>query len=142
DGNNVFGGGVLGLDNIGLFDRSQPLPGGFELEQPDGTSWMGLYALNMLNIALILATHHPAYEDIASKFFEHFGYIASAINGGDAESEHSGLWDDGDGFYYDVVHVDGREQLLPVRSMVGLSPLYATEVLGPRLLSRFPGFSK
>jgi hypothetical protein len=141
DGNNVFGGGFLGLDNIGLFDRSQPLPGGFELEQCDGTSWMGLYALNMLNIALILATNDPAYEDIASKFFEHFGYIASAINGG--ETEHAfGLWDEDEGFYYDVMHVGDRHELLHVRSMVGLSPLYGTEVLGPRLLSRFPGFSK
>jgi hypothetical protein len=142
DGNYVFGGGFLGLDNIGLFDRSQPLPGDIELEQADGTSWMGFYALNMLVISLLLAAHDEAYEDIASKFFEHFGYIASAINGGEAGSDHHGLWDESDGFYYDVVHMEGEEHLLPVRSMVGLSPLYATEVLGPRLLSRFPGFSK
>jgi hypothetical protein len=141
DGNNVFGGGFLGLDNIGLFDRSQPLPGGIQLEQADGTSWMGFYALNMLNTALILATNDAAYEGIASKFFEHFGYIASAINGDD-DVHGYGLWDEEDGFYYDVVQVEGEHRRLPVRSMVGLSPLYATEVLGPVLLSRFPGFSK
>ena len=142
DGNNVFGGGFLGLDNIGLFDRSQPLPGGADLEQADGTSWMGLYCLNMLNIALILATNDDSYEDIASKFFEHFCYIASAINGGHREHGH-GLWSEDDGFYYDIVHVaGGAERPVPVRSMVGLAPLYATEVLGPKLLGRFPGFSK
>src|SRR5439155_3784636 len=124
------GGGFLGLDNIGLFDRSKPLPSGLELEQADGTSWMGLYALNMLNIALILASFDDSYEDIASKYFEHIGYIASAINGESASHGH-GLWSEEDGFYYDVLHVEGGgERLLPVRSMLGLSPMYATEVIG------------
>ena len=141
DGNNVFEGGFLGLDNIGLFDRSQALPNGMVLEQSDGTSWMGLYALNMLNISLILASDDPAYEDIASKFYEHFVRIAAAMNAS-GERGH-GLWNEEDGFYYDVLSSsDGSHEPMRVRSVVGLSPLYATEVIGPKLLAKFPGFDK
>ena len=139
EGNNVFQGGFLGLDNIGVFDRSVQLPTGGHIEQSDGTSWMGMYCLNMLAIAIELAKHNPAYEDIASKFFEHFLYIADAMNhiGG----EEMGLWDEEDGFYYDVLHLpDGRHISLKVRSMVGLIPLFAVETLEPDVLKRFSGF--
>jgi hypothetical protein len=123
-GDNIFEGGFLGLDNIGVFDRSRPLPGGSILEQSDGTSWMAMYALNMLRIALELALHQPVYEDIASKFFEHFLYIADAMNhlGGD------GLWDEVDGFYYDRIRFPaGGAVPLRVRSLVGLIPIFAVE---------------
>ena len=114
EGNNIFEGGFLGLDNIGVFDRSAPLPTGGYIEQSDGTSWMAMYCLNMLKIALELATKvDPIYEDIASKFFEHFLYIASAMNGLGA----SGLWDETDGFFYDRLRLpDGR------RSACGSAP--------------------
>jgi hypothetical protein len=138
-GMNVFEGGFLGLDNIGVFDRSKPLPTGGHIEQSDGTSWMGMYCLNMLAIALELARDDPAYEDVASKFFEHFVYIAKAMNehGEDATS----LWDDEDGFYYDTLHLpDGSQRFLKVRSMVGLIPLFATTTLEPEMLSSLPGF--
>jgi hypothetical protein len=138
-GNNIFEGGFLGLDNIGVFDRSRPLPTGGYIEQSDGTSWMAMYSLNMLKIAMELAAVEPAYEDIASKFFEHFLYIASAINkiGGD------GLWDEQDQFYYDVLRLpNGENHPLRIRSMVGLIPLFAVEVLEVEKVQKLPGFKK
>jgi glycogen debranching enzyme len=139
EGRNVFQGGFLGLDNIGVFDRSAALPTGGHLEQSDGTAWMGMYCLNMLAIALELARENPAYEDVASKFFEHFVYIAHAMH--HLGDEGINLWDDEDGFYYDVLHVDGAPlRRLKVRSMVGLIPLYAVETLDPELMARLPGF--
>jgi hypothetical protein len=141
DGMNIFQGGFLGLDNIGVFDRSQPLPTGGHLEQSDGTSWMGMYCLNMLAIALELAKEDPAYEDVASKFFEHFVNIAHAMN--DMGSEGRSLWDEADGFYYDVLHLpSGEEQFIKIRSMVGLSPLFAVETLEPEIVDRLPGFKR
>ncbi|MEH2321854.1 MGH1-like glycoside hydrolase domain-containing protein [Nostoc sp.] len=141
EGKNVFQGGFLGLDNIGVFDRSKELPTGGYLNQADGTSWMGMYCLNMLAIALELAKEDDTYEDIASKFFEHFLYIADAIDGiGDTEIA---LWDDEDGFYYDALSLpDGRQFPLKVRSMVGLIPLFAVTVLEPEILNQFPGFKR
>lgn len=137
--NNVFQGGFLGLDNIGIFDRSSELPTGGYLDQSDGTSWMGMYCLNMLAIALELAKDHPPYEDIASKFFEHFLYIADAMNNiGDTDVH---LWDDTDNFYYDVLHFPQNERVhLKVRSMVGLVPIFGVEVLEQTTLDAFPGF--
>jgi len=138
-GNNIFEGGFLGLDNVGVFDRSKPLPTGGYLEQSDGTSWMAMYSLNMLKIAMELATVEPSYEDIASKFFEHFLHIASAINkiGGD------GLWDEQDQFYYDVLRMpNGENHPLRVRSMVGLIPLFAIEILELEKVDKLPGFKK
>jgi hypothetical protein len=141
DGANIFQGGFLGLDNIGVFDRSAPLPTGGHLEQSDGTSWMGMYCLNMLAIALELAKDDPAYEDVASKFFEHFVYIAHAMN--DFGSEGVSLWDEEDGFYYDVLHLpNGEEHFLKIRSMVGLIPLFAVETLEPEIIDRLPGFKR
>jgi hypothetical protein len=141
DGKNVFQGGFLGLDNIGVFDRSQELPTGGYINQADGTSWMGMYCLNMLAIALELAKEDNAYEDIASKFFEHFLYIADAIDGmGDA---NIALWDEEDGFYYDVLRLpDGNHFPLKVRSMVGLIPLFAVGVLELETLEGFPSFQR
>jgi hypothetical protein len=140
EGNNVFQGGFLGLDNIGVFDRSAPLPTGGHIEQSDGTSWMGMYCLNMLAIALELAKQDAAYEDVASKFFEHFVYIAHATRelGDDAIN----LWDADDGFYYDVLHSDGAAYPMKVRSMVGLVPLFAVETLEPEIVDRLPGFKR
>ena len=127
-GRNVFQGGFLGLDNIGVFDRSAPLPGGGHIEQSDATSWMGMYCLNMLTIALELAREDKAYEDVASKFFEHFVYICRAMH--DIGGAGIELWDATDGFYYDVLHLsDGRHFPMKVRSMVGLIPLFAVETL-------------
>ena len=141
DGANIFQGGFLGLDNIGVFDRSAPLPTGGQLEQSDGTSWMGMYCLNMLAIALELAKEDPAYEDVASKFFEHFVYIARAMN--DIGSGGRSLWDDEDGFYYDVLKLpNGEEHSLKIRSMVGLIPLFAVETLEPEIVDRLPGFKR
>ncbi len=140
-GKNVFQGGFLGLDNIGVFNRSEPLPGGEYIEQADSTGWMAMYCLNLMAMALELAREEPAYEDVASKFWEHFLYIAYAMNhiGGDGEA----LWDPADGFYYDRVHMpDGNHQALKVRSMVGLIPLFAVETLEPRVLHGMPGFRK
>ena len=141
EGRNVFQGGFLGLDNIGVFDRSAPLPTGGHIEQSDGTSWMGMYCLNMLAIALELARENTAYEDVASKFFEHFVYICEAMNNlGNAKIE---LWDAKDGFYYDVLHYDnGQNTPLKVRSMVGLIPLFAVETLDPELVDSLPGFKR
>jgi hypothetical protein len=135
---NVFSGGFLGLDNIAVFDRSRPLPGGHALEQADATAWMAFFCSTMLSIALELARIEPAYEDVASKFFEHFVAIADAMNtlGG------HGLWDDADGFYYDQLRADGSQIPLKVRSLVGLIPLIAVEVLEQPLISRLPGFQK
>jgi hypothetical protein len=139
NGNNVFAGGFLGLDNIGIFDRSSPLPTGGNLEQSDGTSWMAMYSLNMLGMALELAQENPVYEDIASKFFEHFLSIAEAMH----RMGDDGLWDEQDGFYYDVIELPNGERFpLRVRSMVGLIPLFAVETLEPHVLARFPGFAK
>jgi len=141
EGRNVFQGGFLGLDNIGVFDRSAALPTGGHLEQSDGTSWMGMYCLNMLAIAMELARDNPAYEDTASKFWEHFLYIAHAM--GTRGEEGGDLWDDEDGFFYDVLHrPDGAKFPLKVRSMVGLIPLFAVETLEPELLDKLPGFAR
>jgi hypothetical protein len=140
DGNNVFQGGFLGLDNIGVFDRSAPLPTGGHIEQADGTAWMGMYCLNMLAMSLELARTRPAYEDMATKFFEHFIYIANAIN---RKCGQGGLWNEADGFYYDMIHLpDGTFVPLPIRSFVGLIPLYAVETLDPDLLDRLPRFKR
>ena len=140
EGKNVFQGGFLGLDNIGVFDRSAPLPTGGHLEQSDGTSWMAMYSLNMLAIALELARENPAYEDVASKFFEHFVYIAHAMH--DLGGEGINLWDEADGFFYDVLHVDGDARRLKVRSMVGLIPLFAVQALEPEIVDKLPGFKR
>jgi hypothetical protein len=141
EGMNIFQGGFLGLDNIGVFDRSAPLPTGGYIEQSDGTSWMAMYTLNLLAIALELARENPAYEDVASKFWEHFIYIAHAMN--HLGCGEMGLWDEADGFYYDVLHFpDGRHEPMKVRSMVGLIPLFAVETLDPELLEKLPGFKR
>jgi hypothetical protein len=138
-GRNIFQGGFLGLDNIGLFDRSKPLPGGGYIDQADGTSWMAMYSLNLMRIALELARHNKVYEDIATKFFEHFLSIAAAIND---EEEGMGLWDNEDEFYYDKLRTPrGREIPLKVRSMVGLIPLFAVETLEPELMQELPEFA-
>jgi hypothetical protein len=141
EGRNVFQGGFLGLDNIGVFDRSAQLPTGGHIDQADGTSWMAMYALNLMRIALELAQHNPVYEDIATKFFEHFLHIAEAMNNlGEAGI---GLWDEHDQFFYDVLHLpDGSMTPLKVRSMVGLIPLFAVETLEPDLLDRVPEFKR
>jgi hypothetical protein len=139
EGMNVFQGGFLGLDNIGVFDRSRPLPTGGHLEQSDGTSWMAMYTLNLLAIAIELAHNDRAYEDVASKFWEHFLYIAHAMN--NRGNDGIELWDQEDGFYYDVLHLpDGTRFPLKVRSMVGLIPLFAVETLEPETLRRLAGF--
>jgi hypothetical protein len=141
DGMNIFQGGFLGLDNIGVFDRSAPLPTGGHIAQSDGTSWMAMYALNLLAIAMELAKEDSAYEDVASKFWEHFLYIAHAMNNrGDDEIK---LWDEQDGFFYDVLHLpEGKPFPMKVRSMVGLIPLFAVETLEPELLDRLPDFKR
>ncbi len=138
EGRHLFSGGFLGLDNIGVFDRSRPLPTGGHLEQADGTAWMAFYCSTMLAMALELASEDPAYEDVASKFFEHFIAIVDAMNslGG------TGLWDEADGFYYDQLHVDRRQIPLKIRSMVGLIPLYAVQVLEADVIGKLPGFYK
>ncbi len=137
-GKHLFAGGFLGLDNIGLFDRSQPLPGGARLEQADGTAWMAFFCVTMLAIALELAKEDPAYEDVASKFFEHFVAIADAMNtlGG------TGLWDEQDGFYYDQLQAHGKIVRLRIRSLVGIIPLLAVEILEDEAIGRLPGFRK
>ena len=142
DGKNVFEGGFLGLDNIGLFNRSEPLPTGGVLEQADSTGWMAFYCLSMLNIALELAKHRRIYEDIASKFFEHFILISDAMTYRAGPDEKS-LWNEEDGFYYDAISWGGPwSQQLPVRSLVGLIPLYAVLTLEPELINKFPSFKK
>jgi len=141
DGSNIFEGGFLGLDNIGVFDRSAPLPTGGYIEQSDGTSWMAMFTLNLLAIAMELASEDPVYEDVASKFWEHFIHIAHAMN----HLGHDGieLWNEEDGFFYDVLHLpDGGHFPLKVRSMVGLIPLFAIETLEVETLNRLPDFKK
>jgi len=141
EGHNVFQGGFLGMDNIGVFDRSAPLPTGGHIEQSDGTAWMGMFCLNMLAIALELACKNPAYEDVASKFFEHFVYIAHAINRMSMGGEEIQLWDEEDGFFYDVLHrPDGTLERMRVRSMVGLIPLFAVETIEPEIESYLAKF--
>jgi hypothetical protein len=139
EGNNIFEGGFLGLDNIGIFDRSKPLPEGGLLEQSDATSWMAMYCLNMLKIALELAHRvDRIYEDIASKFFEHFLYIAHAMS-----ADGMGLWDEDDHFFYDRLRFPGGQAMrLRVRSMVGLIPLFAVDTIEPAMLEYLPGFRK
>jgi hypothetical protein len=146
-GRNIFQGGFLGLDNIGVFDRSKPLPTGGFINQADGTAWMAMYCLNLMRIALELALHNPVYQDIATKFFEHFLGIAEAMTniGGSGEPGASatgvGLWDEQDEFYYDELNLpNGKMVKLKVRSMVGLIPLFAVETLEPEMLARLPGF--
>jgi hypothetical protein len=141
EGKNVFQGGFLGLDNIGVFDRSSKLPTGGHIEQSDATSWMGMYCLNMMVMALELAKHNPAYEDVASKFFEHFVYISRAMN--NLAGQGIELWDRRDGFYYDVLHLpDGRHFPMRVRSMVGLIPLFAVETIESEIVDLLPGFKR
>ncbi|MGH9900403.1 MAG: MGH1-like glycoside hydrolase domain-containing protein [Pyrinomonadaceae bacterium] len=141
EGMNIFQGGFLGLDNIGVFDRSAPLPTGGHIAQSDGTSWMAMYTLNLLAIALELASEDATYEDVASKFWEHFIYIADAMN--NIGQDGVELWNEEDGFYYDVLHLPGQSSFpLKVRSMVGLIPLFAVETLEPEILDRLPGFRK
>ncbi|MGH9547685.1 MAG: MGH1-like glycoside hydrolase domain-containing protein [Terriglobales bacterium] len=140
-GMNIFQGGFLGLDNIGVFDRSAPLPTGGYIEQSDGTSWMAMYTLNLLAMALELAREDPAYEDVASKFWEHFIYIARAMS--HRGQEGMGLWNEEDGFFYDVLQLpDGAKFPMKIRSMVGLIPLFAVETLEPDVLNRHPGFKR
>ena len=141
DGMNIFQGGFLGLDNIGVFNRNAPLPNGGHIAQSDGTSWMAMYALNLLAIAMELAKEDPSYEDVASKFWEHFLYIARAMNNrGDDEIR---LWDDQDGFFYDVLHLRENQPFpVKIRSMVGLIPLFAVETVEPELLDRLPDFKR
>ena len=138
-GRNIFGGGFLGLDNIAIFDRSRPLPTGGSIDQSDGTAWMAMFTLNLLRIALELALEDAAYEDMATKFFEHFLFIAEAMTmaGG------IGLWDEADEFYYDVLHLPDDEVIpMRVRSVVGLIPLFAVEVIGSRAFQALPEFSE
>ena len=137
-GHNLFSGGFLGLDNIGVFDRSKIAHKGNSLEQADGTGWMAFYCLTMLTISLELATHNPVYEDMASKFFEHFIYIADAIN----EFGGNGLWDEKDGFYYDLFKQNGTQTFIRTRSLVGLLPLIAVEILEEEHLKKLKGFTK
>jgi hypothetical protein len=140
-GLNVFQGGFLGLDNIGVFDRSQPLPMGGHINQADGTSWMAMYCLNLMRIALELALHNRVYEDVATKFFEHFLYIAKAMT--NIAESGLGLWDVEDEFYYDVLNLpDGQVVTLRLRSMVGLIPLFAVETIEPEMLERLPDFAR
>ncbi len=141
EGNNVFQGGFLGLDNIGVFDRSAELPTGGHIEQSDGTSWMGMYCLNLMKMALELAVDNPVYEDIATKFFEHFLYIAAAMN--NMSGDGIPLWHEDDEFFYDVLHLPGDVNVpLMLRSMVGLIPLFAVETIEPETLEKMPGFRK
>ena len=140
-GNNVFEGGFLGLDNIGVFDRSNMIPGGGTLEQADGTSWMAMYSLNMLEMALEIAQYNPGYEDVTTKFFEHFVYIAESLNR--IGENWTGSWDEEEGFFYDVLSLpDGRYIPLKVRSLVGLSTLFAGLVLKKELLEKLPDFHR
>jgi len=141
EGMNVFEGGFLGLDNIGVFDRSRPLPTGGRIAQSDGTSWMAMYCLNMLAIALELAAEDDTYEDVASKFWEHFIFIADAMN--ELGSDGISIWDEEDGFYYDVLHMHGQgSSPLKVRSMVGLIPLFAVGTIEHEVLDKLPNFKK
>jgi hypothetical protein len=139
-GRDLFQGGFLGLDNIGVFNRNQELPDGGYLSQSDGTSWMAMYTLNMMRIALELAKHDLPYDDMATKFFEHFLYIAEAMT--DMGGRGVGLWNEEDGFYYDVLNLaNGQTVPMRIRSMVGLIPMFAVETLDPELLEKVPGFA-
>jgi hypothetical protein len=141
EGMNIFQGGFLGLDNIGVFDRSAPLPSGGHIEQSDGTSWMAMYTLNLLAIAMELAAEDPSYEDVASKFWEHFVYIANAMS--HRGHDGIGLWHEEDGFFYDVLKLpDGTHFPMKIRSMVGLIPLFAVETLEPEVLDKLPSFKR
>jgi hypothetical protein len=141
EGNNIFEGGFLGLDNIGVFDRSAKLPMGGRIEQSDGTSWMAMFCLNMLGIAMELAKFDKAYEDVASKFFEHFVFISEAMN--NIGGEKTELWNEADGFYYDVLHLEHDRNIpLKVRSMVGLIPLFAVETIEQAWLEELPDFKR
>jgi len=140
EGKNVFQGGFLGLDNIGVFDRSAPLPTGGHIEQSDGTAWVGMFCLNMLAIAIELAKENQAYEDMASKFFEHFMYIARAMSHMGAEGIE--LWNEEDGFFYDVLHTPAGATPMKVRSLVGLVPLFSVQVIEPEDLARLPQFER
>jgi hypothetical protein len=139
NGKNIFGGGFLGLDNIGAFDRNIELKDGQHLEQADGTSWMAMYALNMMRIAMELAQYYQVYEDMAIKFFEHYLYIAEAMeNLGEGTK---GLWNEEDGFFYDVLQLgNGDSVSLRLRSIVGLIPLFAVEIVDHHLLEKMPNF--
>lgn len=140
-GNNVFEGGFLGLDNIGVFDRSNQIPGGGYLEQADGTAWMGMYCLNMLEMALEIARYDPTFEDVATKFFEHFTYIAESLNR--IGQDWTGAWDEEEGFFYDILALPGGDYVpLKVRSLVGLSTLFAAYVLPGHLLKKLPDFTR
>jgi hypothetical protein len=140
-GNNIFEGGFLGLDNIGVFDRSAPLPTGGFIEQADATSWMAMYSLNLMRIALELALYNPVYQDMATKFFEHFMYIAGAMD--DIGGERNGLWDEDDQFFYDVLMLPNDHNCrLKVRSLVGLMPLFAVEILDHEILEKVPEFTR
>ncbi len=140
-GNNIFEGGFLGLDNIGVFDRNAILPGGSHLEQADGTSWMAMYALNMMRIALELASHDEVYDDMATKFFDHFLYIAGAMT--NMGTANMGLWDEDDAFFYDQIRMpNGSVERMRVRTMVGLIPMFAVEVLDGKLLANRPAFAQ
>ena len=145
DGRNVFQGGFLGLDNIGVFDRSAPLPTGGTMDQSDGTAWMAMYALNLLRISLELARMNPVYEDTASKFFEHFLYIAeamAALGQDGTTAKDQGLWSETDGFFYDSLRLpDGSVERMRVRSLVGLIPLLAVEVIGAEIIDELPEFA-
>src|SRR5437763_13367117 len=141
EGNNLFSGGFLGLDNIGVFDRSKPLPTGGHLDQADGTAWMGMFCLNMFSIALELACDDPAYEDVATKFFEHFLFIAQALN--NLGGAGIPLWDEEDEFFFDVLQKpSGEMEKLKVRSLVGLMPLLAVQTIDPELLEKLPAFRR
>ncbi len=141
DGKNIFQGGFLGLDNISVFDRSQALPTGGHIDQSDGTAWMGAFCLSMLTIALELARQEPVYQDVATKFFEHFLRIAHALTNMGGEGHE--LWDEEDGFFYDAIHLpDDRVIRLKVRSLVGLLPLFAVDTLEPEILEQMPDFNR
>jgi len=141
NGNNIFQGGFLGMDNIGVFDRSAELPTGGFIEQSDGSAWMAMFTLNMLRISLELSRDNPTYQSLATKFFEHFLYIAGAIT--NVNNEGITLWDDEDEFYYDVLNLPDRGRVkMKVRSMVGLIPLFAVEVLEPEVFDSLPEFSE
>jgi hypothetical protein len=137
-GKHIFSGGFLGLDNIGVFDRSRPLPTGGHLHQADATAWMGFFCARMLTMALELASENPAYADMASKFFEHYIEIADAMN----SLSDIGLWDDRDGFYYDHLYNEGQHIPLRVRSMVGIIPLFTAIILSDVVLNKLPGFRR
>ena len=145
EGRNIFQGGFLGLDNIGVFDRSAPLPTGGTMDQSDGTAWMAMYALNLLRISLELARTNPVYEDTATKFFEHFLYIAeamAALGQDGTTAKDQGLWSETDGFFYDSLRLpDGRVERMRVRSLVGLIPLLAVEVIGAEVIDSLPDFA-